>query len=1425
MNARSLILATFCTAVSALTLAGAPAQAAVTHKYISQLTGFSDPTAVAFDAAGDAYVVDTAAKTVDRFSPAGIPLSFSASESYVEGSKLTGTPTGVGGSLVSFEEPQGVAVNEENGEVYVSDGAEHVVDVFSSTGQYLSQLTGTPPGAPVSGPFNDPYGLTVDQSTHDLYITDPHSGVVDVFSSTGAYVSQFGAGVLGGNFGESVAVNDLSEDAYVGDSGPDVVYTFNSLGSFVPPEWHGASTPNGSFGNGHVYVGMDQSNGHLYVASTADRVVGEFNSSTSEEYLDQLTGTPAGPFNRPQAVAVNPSNGDVYVADASGVVDIFGPDTIVFGTTVQAPSSVSETTATLNGSVTPAGVQVSSCEFEYGTSTSYGQSAACEPTPAHIGIGNTPVMVTAPLSGLQANTTYDYRLNAANADGSNASSDGTFTTPGPPKVDSVSAEVRSTEKAGQTNATLQAQITPDGRETTYNFEYGETKSYGTSVPIPAGTVGSGEEPVGVPAAELASLKIGTTYHYRIVAGNEYGTVDGPDQEFTTVPPALVEASVSDVAATSATLEAQINPLGSETHYYFQYGTTSCTTSPTSCTSVPSPPGVDIGSAETPQNAESVHIQGLQPATVYHYRVLATNALGAFAPERTFTTQAAGSEFALPDGREWELVSPPNKHGAGIEPIAYGGAPTQASEEGGAFTYAANGPLVANPQGNRAPQFAQIISTRGADGWTTQDIATPYSVLARLPGSRNTEYDLFSGNLSVGLVQPEGEGALPPLQEGAEKTIYLRNNTECEPTPTETIPATCYLPLVTAANVPPGKHFGEVDKGNVIEFDDASPDLSHIVLGSEEALTPNAGETNGEDSLYEWAGGSLRLVSLLPPNEKGEEKPAAESGEAAYLGGYGSQLVRNAISSDGSRIVWEAGGHLYLRDMSRGETIQLDVPQPEAEDELASPEPVFQGASSGGSKIFFTDQQRLTKDSKAKEREPDLYMFEVTSGSGEPLKGELTDLTKDANPKESADVQGDVLGYSEDGSWVYFVANGVLADGAEHGASPGNCELIGVAGEGTCNLYVWHDGVTGLVTPVSGEDEPDWAARSPSNLGNLTARVSPNGRYLEFMSDRSLTGYDNRDVNSGVPDEEVYLYNGETERLACASCDPTGARPEGVLDSFEAYLLIDHPRAITGIWLAGSVPGWTEIEGGHALYQSRYLSNEGRLFFNGADSLVPGDVNHKEDVYEYEPEGVGPQAARCGPDTQSASAVFKPARVVEVEGKEVEEGAGCVGLISSGTSSLESAFLEASGKGPGGEEGEEVFFLTASPLVAQDTDSAYDVYDAHICSQISPCPASAASVPPACSDADSCRAAPTPQPTIFGAPSSETFSGAGNLKPTSTTAVKAKAKPLTRAQKLANALKACRKDKSKKKRAMCEKRARKKYGPVSKAKKSRSKGGK
>ncbi len=489
-------------------------------------------------------------------------------------------------------------------------------------------------------------------------------------------------------------------------------------------------------------------------------------------------------------------------------------------------------------------------------------------------------------------------------------------------------------------------------------------------------------------------------------------------------------------------------------------------------------------------------------------------------------------------------------------------------------------------------------------------------------------------------------------------------------------------------------------------------------------------------------------------------------------------VRHAISDSGTRIFWAVSdGHLYLRDMSigeEGETVQLDAIQAGAQGGPGVP--VFQIASSDGSKVFFTDASRLTVDATTNGPEPDLYMCEIRKVAGK-LACQLKDLTVDENAGEAANVlpalgqavPGVVAGASEDGRYVYFVAAGALAAGATPGGD---------------NLYVY-DTVRGerrLVATLANEDAPDWLTEE-GTLAGVTSRVSPNGRYLAFMSQRSLTGYDNTDVHSGQADEEVFLYDASTGRLVCASCNPTGARPAGVLGIAYPGLLVDHAFEWGGRWLAGSVPGWTNAGANEAWYQSRYLSDSGRLFFNAADALVPRDTNGREDVYEYEPDGLGSCA----------------------------QATGCVGLISSGTSGGESAFVDAS------ETGDEVFFLTAAQLVPQDVDGALDLYDARVCSASSPCLGSPPAPPPPCASGDSCRGAAPSLQAAFAVPSSTNVSGAGNLAPPAGTPA-AKGRRVTNAQKLARALRACGK-KPRGRRTSCRARARRLYGKGATAKRA------
>lgn len=356
----------------------------------------------------------------------------------------------------------------------------------------------------------------------------------------------------------------------------------------------------------------------------------------------------------------------------------------------------------------------------------------------------------------------------------------------------------------------------------------------------------------------------------------------------------------------------------------------------------------------------------------------------------------------------------------------------------------------------------------------------------------------------------------------------------------------------------------------------------------------------------------------------------------------------------------------------------------------------------------------------------------------------------------------ILGVSENGCYVYWV------NGWNHGSNI-SLEVSHYEGSG------WK---TRFIAAVTSADQADWwrSDFGYNLLNRATGRVSPNGQWATFMSDASLTGYDNRDAVSGNPDEEVYLYDAATNHLVCTSCNPTGARPIGIFDRYEAEL-VDRPGSWEERWIAGILPAWSPFSIENSLRQPRYLSDSGRLFFDSSDELVPQAVNGRMNVYEYEPEGVG----------------------------SCVESAGCVALISSGTSSAESAFVDASANG------NDVFFLTRSRLVSQDYDNYYDMYDAHVCTASAPCPALAPLSPQPCETGDSCKPPPSLQPALFGAPASATFSGAGNVVAAAAPTTTSKSPTPTR--RLTAALAACAKKYKAKhsKRHRCERQARRKYG--------------
>jgi hypothetical protein len=1184
----------------------------------------------------------------------------------------------------AFEFQRGLAIDqsgnpETQGDVYVAAGpaaAGGVIDVYPGEAggkepAPLGQILGSPEAPSSGGHFAEVHSVAISPASGDVLVADGINGINEECAR-----------------GSAECVVDVFEPA----PGLPGTYTFSFKIKGPPGQPFkrlGAMAVDGA--------------GDIYVVEEEAKVVDQF--SASGEFRGSVRGSEEGvPFKSIQSVAVDPESGALFVGDydsaqGTGTVDAFGPSVVLPDVGTEAASGIGlnakeEIKATLNGTVNPLSEGEASCRFAWGTSEALGEAETCEPPGVLDGaspVAKSATLGLSPASRLEPDTTYFFRMQASNHNGTNP---------------------------GEASQTL---------------------------------------------------------------------------SFTTPGPGIHATSANEVTASSATLRASIDPHGAQTSYYFQYGKGSSFEA-----TVPAVPGESIGAGSGDVQVSPRHIQGLSPSTAYSYRVVAVSelevegkgieAVSFPGPQQSFTTQEAGSSSTLPDGRHWELVSQANKHGALLAAIGETGV-IQASSSGSAIAYLANIPTEETVKGFLY-EGVQVLGNRGAEGWSSLDVPLAHSSTGGLPVGLGKEYRFFSTDLCTAVVEPFGVfTSLAPevFPPESERTPYLRHSCSCQ-----SAPASCYEPLITTApgygDVPPGTKFG--GSGGLqgeVTFIGASADSQHVILASKVALT--ATDTTGKKELYELsaqepAGERLKLVSLLPKNGEGKELPAG--GAQLGLSGEGT-LAREAVSSDGTKVIWSDGeGHLYERDTDTGETAQLDIPEAaclESEECSSEGGAAYQAASSDGARVLFSDAQRLTADAGHVRGKADLYECEIAEGPGGP-KCALTDLTPAPGPGRGADVQGALLGTSEEGSWIYFVANGALT--GEAGA--GDCKAPsgpGSKGEGQCSLYVEHGGQTRLIARLSGEDYPDWS----ETLNGQTTRVSPNGRYLAFMSDRPLSGYDNRDARSGEADEEVYLYDAAAGRLSCASCNPSGARPAGVEYEQIADRLVGGDAVWTNnAWIAANVPGWTPYRLVRALYQSRYLSDSGRLFFNTNDALVAQDINNDQDVYEFEPAGVG--------DCNSSSPSYLPAQ------------SGCLALISSGRAAGESAFVDAS------ESGDDVFFLTSEQLVAKDVDTALDLYDAHACSATVPCPEEAEE-PPACTTAESCRVAPTPQPSIFGAPSSTTFSGAGNIKPPP-----AAVKKPTNAQLLVKALKSCRAKykKQKKRRASCEAQARKRYAPK-KAKKA------
>ena len=284
-----------------------------------------------------------------------------------------------------------------------------------------------------------------------------------------------------------------------------------------------------------------------------------------------------------------------------------------------AATSVGARSAVVSGRVDPGG-EATSWYVEYGKTVSYGSRTGARSA----GNGTAAVDVTEQLTGLETGVTYHYRLVASNGGGTSRGADAVLTTRGQPEAVTAAAWA-----LGPTAATLGGTVDPNGRSTGWWIEYGTTTRYGARTDTRS--AGAGTAPVGV-SIRVEGLRAGDTYHFRLVASNDLGTVRGADRAFRTDPaPAVATGGADEISISSARVRGSVDPRGRGTVAWFEYGPTAALGNRTAETNA------GFGTRAT---ALSSQIGGLQPGTRYYYRAVARSDAGTTAGQtRTFTTSA------------------------------------------------------------------------------------------------------------------------------------------------------------------------------------------------------------------------------------------------------------------------------------------------------------------------------------------------------------------------------------------------------------------------------------------------------------------------------------------------------------------------------------------------------------------------------------------------------------------------------------------------------------------------------------------------------------------------------------------------------------------------------------------------------------------
>jgi hypothetical protein len=978
-------------------------------------------------------------------------------------------------------------------------------------------------------------------------------------------------------------------------------------------------------------------------------------------------------------------------------------------------------------------------------------------------------------------------------------------------------------------ATLNGSVNAEGTTVTKCFfEYGATTAYGKTIPC-AQAVPSDSEAHPVSASISGLESNGVTYHYRLVAENENGAEESADKTLVTEATVITNAA-SEVTATSAVLHGAVRPEGSQfSDCELEYGLTTNAGFESKAPCAPSAAELEPDFAEHPVEA---HISGLVANATYKFRLSAENPAGSRSGNTlTFTTVGPPqiSEVRARDATQSTVVLE-----AKIDPS--GSGTSYHFEWGTTNGYGNTVPADFEPYVGEGAK--PVLVTAKLTGLSAKTLYH-YRVVAQSSEGSTATADQQAETLDTcGLPEDRCYELVSPPEAGSiAQPGVVRAGSELTPQPSASGDSLAYpiegglsgaakggVVLYQAMRHETSGWTSEEISPPIVARDEQksatnvpnqtlalSSELSCGVVSSVQPIDNTAAmeqvvEAGGANLYLRDEGGAFTpITSLAPVNPELAPGSTYRYGLVGMSGDCKTVAFTTAYQYPGIEAPPSPFGAMYEWRDGKLQGVGV-IPGPEGETPVAATpggdeRSAVNIVSSDGSRIFFSAARRLPGNPADVQEVGARGVFAREDGT----------TTRDLSASETTtpDLDAEYLYATPSGSHVFFRANYGLTEARSAGEAASECEYGNNAAR--CDLYEYD-----LEKAPSEHALTDLSVDAAPGGAHVTGFVgaSADGSHVYFLAQGQLAPGKGRTLAENQEDGTDSLYSEERDRQPQFVATVTEREAEQTVGVAEderqasnvspsgRYLLFETSENVTG-YNSGS-SGSSEAY----LYDAQ-AGSEPVICVSCRQNGLPSRNTERVLSRSFENRLYHPHTLveRDGQPLvffQSTDPLTGEAG--EEELRQYEWAHNEVYLLAT------QGDAESYASGGANEDGSDYFFDTAAALTWEDRDARSSIYDARIGGGFpepppgpEPCEATVEG---------SCQGS-TPVPPALS-PGTAGYSGPGNLAPIPATAPAHNAKPLTRAQKLAAALKACRKDRTKRKRVKCERQARARYKAKTKA---------